>query len=163
MFGFGLENLPKSVEDTDAIDFTTKDIKMMGLPKERIFNNLMNFFRKEATKPSMEALTEDLINRETERANLREEGRFESFLRESENLTRDFENTIDMTGMATSPLQKQLAESQVDLNKSFGNIIDRDRERTQTNLLEILTRGEDQKASVDDQIFQLETEKIRVS
>ena len=68
-----------------------------------------------------------------------------------------------MTGMATSPLQKQLAESQVDLNKSFGNIIDRDRERTQTNLLEILTKGEDQKASVDDQIFQLETEKIRVS
>ena len=117
----------------------------------------------EGTRPSIEAFSEELLSRESERADLRQEGAFERFLQESENITNRFEDLTDRTGLASSPVQEQFVQNQQALNRSFSNLIDRDRERTQTNLLNILTRREDQLSSLDDQIFQLQTEQVRLS
>jgi hypothetical protein len=60
-------------------------------------------------------------------------------------------------------VQEQFVQNQQALNRSFSNLIDRDRVWTQTNLLNILTRREDQLSNLDDQIFQLQTEQVRLS
>ena len=138
--------------------------KKLNTTNRRLRGMLSNQERAlEGTRPSIEAFSEELLSRESERADLRQEGAFERFLQESENITNRFEDLTDRTGLASSPVQEQFVQNQQALNRSFSNLIDRDRERTQTNLLNILTRREDQLSSLDDQIFQLQTEQVKLS
>ena len=115
----------------------------------------------EGTLPSIDEFTEGLIDLEMDESSVRSDRNFLDFLRQSEDLSSNLSETIKQSDLVFSgdlqnkfETDKSFLESNLRIREDAGSL---NRER---NLLNILTRKEDQKSSVANKIFSLKTQQM---
>jgi len=115
----------------------------------------------EGTLPSIDEFTEGLMDLEMDESSVRSDRNFLDFLRQSEDLSSNLSETIKQSDLVFSgdlqnkfETDKSFLESNLRIREDAGSL---NRER---NLLNILTRKEDQKSSVANEIFSLKTQQM---
>ena len=109
----------------------------------------------------IEEFSEGLVEMEREGSELRSQDMFSSFLRESEDISEDYERNIMGADMAYSgTVEEETRRERETLAKGLELGQTGESLRRERNLLDILTSKEDSLSSVRNQIYSLETSKL---